>query len=156
MFSIRLVTLIFVASLLSACGSSQTYPVYSRNQPAKNKLVKVAKKYLGVPYRYGGSSPRSGFDCSGLVQYAHQQVGIELPRTTGGQYRSVMPLPRQSLRAGDLVFFKTKFDRFVSHVGIYLGNHRFIHAPSSGKRVTIASMKNPYWKKRFTAGGRVY
>ena len=156
MYSIRLLTALIVAGLLSACSSAKTYPVYSRHQPEKSKLVKVAKKYLGVRYRYGGSSPRSGFDCSGLVQYAHQQVGIELPRTTGGQYRSVMPLPKRELRAGDLVFFKTAFDRFVSHVGIYLGNNRFIHAPSSGKRVTIANMNNPYWRKRFTAGGRVY
>ena len=111
---------------------------------------------LGVPYRYGGSSPSRGFDCSGLVQYAHNQAGIEVPRTTGEQYRAALPITRQALRPGDLVFFRTHKHRYVSHVGIYLGKGKFIHAPSSGKHVSIASLKDDYWRQRYTSGGRMF
>lgn len=75
---------------------------------------------LGVKYRYGGTSPSRGFDCSGLVQYSHRAAGINLPRTTGQQYASAKRISRKYLRAGDLVFFKTSPSRSVSHVGIYL------------------------------------
>ena len=110
---------------------------------------------LGVKYRYGGTSPGRGFDCSGLVQYSHKAAGIKLPRTTGQQFKAAKRISRRYLKAGDLVFFKTAISRAVSHVGIYLGNNKFIHAPSSGKRVKISSMKEKYWRKRFTGAGRV-
>ncbi|MFP4610792.1 MAG: C40 family peptidase, partial [Thiohalophilus sp.] len=113
----------------------------------RDKLVEVARSILGTPYRYGGQSPEHGFDCSGLVQYTYQQAGLDIPRTTGQQYRSVQHIPSRSLRPGDLIFFSTKYNRFVSHVGIYLGDNRFIHAPSSGKEVSVASLKDPYWRR---------
>ena len=110
---------------------------------------------LGVKYKYGGTNPSRGFDCSGLVQYSHKAAGVHLPRTTGQQYRASRPISRRYLKPGDLVFFKTVVSRAVSHVGIYLGNNKFIHAPSSGKRVKISSMNERYWRKRYTGAGRV-
>lgn len=111
---------------------------------------------LGVPYRFGGRSPTRGFDCSGLVQYAYSQAGIEVPRTTGEQYRAALPIKRQALQPGDVVFFRTRGRRFVSHVGIYLGEGEFIHAPSSGKHVSIDSLKDDYWRRHYTSGGRIF
>lgn len=140
--------------ILSACGSN---PKYKNSRSAANSqtVIKTAKKMLGVKYRYGGTSPGRGFDCSGLVQYSHKAAGIHIPRTTGLQYKAAKRISRRYIKAGDLVFFKTSVSRSISHVGIYLGNNKFIHAPSSGKRVKISSMKERYWKKRFSGAGRV-
>lgn len=150
----RITGLILAFTMLLGCGSNSKY---RSNESASNKqaIVKVAKKMLGVKYRYGGTSPGRGFDCSGLVQYSHKAAGISLPRTTGQQYKAAKWIARKYLQAGDLVFFKTTSSRAVSHVGIYLGNNKFIHAPSSGKRVKISSMKEKYWRKRYSGGGRV-
>lgn len=140
----------------ASCSSQKSYVQSSTLQPEKRVLVNTAKKMLGVKYHYGGSSPRTGFDCSGFVQYTHHAAGISLPRTTGQQYRVAKPIQRKYLKAGDLVFFKTAISRAVSHVGIYLGKNKFIHAPSSGKEVTISSMTDKYWRKHFTGAGRIY
>jgi len=139
--------------LLTGCGA----PLHRSADPGveRDKVVDIARSMLGTPYRYGGDSPQRGFDCSGLVQYAYQQAGLNLPRTTRQQYRHVQAIPSRFLRPGDLVFFSNKYNRFVSHVGIYLGNNRFIHAPSSGKEVSIASLKDPYWRRHFAAAGRL-
>ena len=143
--------LITLSLSLSGCGSSPKYT----GSKSKQSVVAAAKRMLGVKYRYGGTSPNRGFDCSGLVQYSHKAAGIKLPRTTGQQYKHAKWIARKYLTAGDLVFFKTSISKSVSHVGIYLGNNKFIHAPSSGKRVKISSMKKKYWRKRFTGAGRV-
>ncbi len=142
------------AAFFSGCSSSGHY---RSNKASSNKytVVNTAKKMLGVKYRYGGTSPQRGFDCSGLVQYSYKSAGINVPRTTRQLYKAVKPISRRYLRAGDLVFYKTSVSRVVSHVGIYLGNNRFIHAPSSGKRVKISSMLDKYWRKRFTGAGRL-
>ena len=140
--------------VLSGCGSSAKYKS-GKTSAAKQSVIKTAKRMLGVKYRYGGTSPNRGFDCSGLVQYSHKAAGINLPRTTSQQFKAAKRISRRYLKAGDLVFFKTVVSRAVSHVGIYLGNNKFIHAPSSGKRVKISSMKDRYWRKRFTGAGRV-
>ena len=146
---------IVICSLaFSGCSSPNHYKrgKYKANVP---RVIKTAKKMLGVKYRYGGTSPNQGFDCSGLVQYSHKAAGINLPRTTGQQYRSAKRISRKYLKAGDLVFFKTSLSRSISHVGIYLGKNKFIHAPSSGKRVKISSMKEKYWRKRYSGAGRI-
>jgi len=140
--------------ILSGCGGSPKYK-NNKNSVAKQSVVNVAKKMLGVKYKYGGTSPSRGFDCSGLVQYSHKAAGVRIPRTTSQQYKAAKPISRRYLKAGDLVFFKTAVSRVASHVGIYLGNNKFIHAPSSGKRVKISSMKEKYWRKRFTGAGRL-
>ena len=140
--------------ILSGCGSSARYKS-GKSSAVKQSVVKVAKRMIGVKYRYGGTSPSRGFDCSGLVQYSHKAAGVNIPRTTSQQFKAAKRISRRYMKAGDLVFFKTVVSRVASHVGIYLGNNKFIHAPSSGKRVKISSMKDKYWRKRFTGAGRV-
>ena len=139
---------------LSGCGSKPKYYQDSSNIHAQT-VIKAAKKMLGVKYRYGGTTPDRGFDCSGLVQYSHRAAGINIPRTTRQQFKTARRINRRYLKAGDLVFFKTVPTRSVSHVGIYLGNNKFIHAPSSGKRVKINSIKEKYWRKRYSGAGRI-
>ena len=153
-FIFRIFGVIALSLAISSCGSSPKYQS-SKASASKQSVIKTAKRMLGVKYRYGGTSPYKGFDCSGLVQYSHKLAGINLPRTTGQQYKATRPISRRYLKAGDLVFFKIAVSRAVSHVGIYLGNNKFIHAPSSGKRVKISSLKEKYWQKHYTGAGRV-
>jgi cell wall-associated NlpC family hydrolase len=108
-------------------------------------------RQIGVPYRYGGSTVR-GFDCSGLAQYAYAQVGKRIPRTTGEQWRKLSAVPKNKLQVGDLLFFK--IDGSVSHVGLYLGKNRFVHAPSSGREVSIADLNSAFYRRAFIRGGR--
>ena len=140
--------------LLHGCSSSPTKSFHTKTQQQHLKVLKIAKKQLGKPYHYGGRSPRTGFDCSGLVQYSYKMAGIKVPRTTQQLYNAARPVKRQHLKAGDLVFFR--INRYkISHVGLYLGNNQFIHAPSTGKRVNIANINDHYWRKRFSRGGRL-
>ncbi len=108
---------------------------------------------IGEPYRYGGAGP-GGFDCSGLVYYSFRKAGISAPRTTNDQYSQSKRVPLSRLQAGDLVFFRISRNK-LSHVGIYAGDGRFIHAPSSGKSVGYASLRAPYWRERLVGGGRL-
>ena len=108
---------------------------------------------VGKPYVYGGNSP-SGFDCSGLVHYSYQRVGVSVPRTTRSQLNASLPVTARALRAGDLVFFDQE-GRKYSHVGIYIGDGRFVHAPSSGKRVRIDRLDKQYWQQHFVAARRI-
>lgn len=113
----------------------------------RKKVVRTAKKYLGVPYRYGGTTPR-GFDCSGFVTYVFKKNGIPVSRSATAQYHNGKRVSRWRLQPGDLVFFQTGRKR-ISHVGIYVGSRRFIHAPRTGKRISYADLNNRYWKKRY-------
>jgi cell wall-associated NlpC family hydrolase len=122
----------------------------------RQELLSEAQELIGTPYRNGGVNPGKGFDCSGFVYYAMQQVGVKTPRTAHDQYLSAKQLGRADLQPGDLVFFKTsRRSNRITHVGIYLGGDRFIHAPSHRKKVTISSLDERYWSKRFIAGGRM-
>lgn len=112
----------------------------------RREVVRVASQQIGTPYLYGGSN-RGGFDCSGLVQYSHREAGIQVPRTTGLQWRHARTPRREHLVPGDLLFFRMGASK-SRHVGIYAGDGVFIHAPSSGKRVGRASMDNPFWRRR--------
>ncbi len=142
-------------SLLTAgCSSSPQKTYHAKAHGQHQKILKIAKTQLGKPYRYGGRSPKTGFDCSGLIQYSYKMAGISVPRTTKQLYSVATPIKRKQLKAGDLVFFRID-RRKISHVGLYLGNNKFIHAPSSGKRVNIANMNNRYWRKHFSRGGRL-
>jgi cell wall-associated NlpC family hydrolase len=110
---------------------------------------------LGLDYRYGGSSHATGFDCSGLVAHVyHKAWGIRMPRTSAEQSRAGVPVGLAELQAGDLVFYNT-LDRPFSHVGIYVGDGRFVHAPKSGARVRVESVKSVYWMQRFNGARRV-
>lgn len=150
-FKLFISSIITTALLLSGCQSSVKR--VSQN-PHAHKVVQQARSQIGTPYRYGGNTPESGFDCSGLVFYSHKKTGQRIPRTTGEQYRASRPVARKNLRPGDLVFFRFRRSRQVSHVGIYLGANRFVHAPSSNKKVSIAKLNTPYWSRHFVRGGR--
>ncbi len=118
-------------------------------------LVVDALGLLGISYRLGGSSPESGFDCSGMVRYVFQNaLGMDLPRRAEEISRVGRKVDRNELKPGDLVFYKT-LRRTISHVGIYLGDNRFIHAPSAGGAVRVDDMGQSYWAARFIAARRV-
>ena len=116
-------------------------------------IVATAKKYIGVPYVWGGSTP-SGFDCSGLVQYAFKAQGISLPRTSKQQWTVGTMISKSDLKPGDLVFFANTYTSGISHVGIYVGNNQFIHA-SSSQGVIISSLSNTYWAAHYYGCRRV-
>jgi len=130
-----------------------TAPEATKSQPHPQRALAVAVDMIGTPYRYGGASPR-GFDCSGLVYYAYSKAGIPAPRTTTAQYRQTKRVPVSDLQPGDLVFFTLSRGK-TSHVGIYAGDGRFVHSPSSGKQVGYASLNNPYWRVRISDAGRL-
>lgn len=110
---------------------------------------------IGIHYKYGGSTPESGLDCSGLVRYVFKEAwGANLPRTSAEISRVGETIEPQNLQPGDLVFYNT-LKRGFSHVGIYLGNNKFIHSPSAGGRVRIESMDLSYWKQRFNGARRI-
>lgn len=156
--SYRLLAVGFLTLLISACSGPTRQHGY-QGQPHsvhKSELVSNAHLLLGTPYRYGGNRPSTGFDCSGFVQYAHATVGIDLPRTSRKQYRMGKQIKKRNLRTGDLVFFRIDTKKTISHVGIYIGNNKFIHAPSSGKRVSIARLDNPYWQRHYDSARRVF
>lgn len=117
----------------------------------RREVVAAARRMIGVPYRYGGADPETGFDCSGLVHYSYGKAGVTIPRTSTQQRRFSTPAAVSSLRPGDLLFFNTSAKG--GHVGIYLGQGRFIHAPSSGGRVRTESIRIPYWRNRLQGGG---
>ena len=119
------------------------------------ELVMHALSSLGTPYRLGGTSAKEGFDCSGLVLSTYKNsLGLKLPRTAAQQAAVTQKISRKELKPGDLVFFNT-MRRKYSHVGIYMGEGKFIHAPRTGAFVRIESMNVPYWQKRFNGAHRV-
>ncbi|HEU4646862.1 MAG TPA: C40 family peptidase [Burkholderiales bacterium] len=110
---------------------------------------------LGVDYRYGGKSPETGFDCSGLVAHVFREAyGIELPHNARAQSEMGMRVSLSELRAGDLVFYNT-LNRPFSHVGIYLGDGRFVHAPKTGAQVRVEPIRGNYWMRRFDGARRI-
>ena len=120
------------------------------------QIVRTAGRYLGTAYRWGGESADDGFDCSGLTMTVYRLNGLDLPRSSRDQFRAGTPIKRSALRQGDLVFFSTsRRSHRVTHVGIYTGGGRFIHAPGRGKTIGFASLSNRYFKRRF-AGARRY
>jgi cell wall-associated NlpC family hydrolase len=117
-------------------------------------LADFALRLRGAPYRYGGAT-REGFDCSGLVFYSHRQLGVAVPRTSREQAGHARQIKEGKLRRGDLVFFKIG-SRQVNHVGIYIGDRRFVHAPGAGKPVTVNSLDDEYYEQRFSSAGRFW
>ena len=118
-------------------------------------IVLNAMGFMGIPYRWGGSSPETGFDCSGFVQYVFRQAaGLLVPRSSFDQIRQGAVVAREELQAGDLVFFNT-MRATASHVGIYIGENRFIHAPSRGKTVEIVNFTDAYWQARYDGARRL-
>jgi cell wall-associated NlpC family hydrolase len=110
-------------------------PRVTRVAPLGTRAIQVARRYLGVPYRWGGASPSSGFDCSGLVSYVYGRLGVPLPHNAAALYGVGRPVPLARLRPGDLVFFSG-----LGHVGLAVGGGRYIHAPETGRNVEIDSL----------------
>ena len=118
------------------------------------RAAEHALRMIGTPYRYGGTSPSTGFDCSGLVQYSYRLAGANVPRTTDALRQASILVRASGLRRGDLVFFHQEGKR-NGHVGIYIGGGEFIHAPSSGGRVRRDSLHSAYWRKHFSQARRI-
>lgn len=163
--SIRLLGLASVV-LLAACSSNA--PVHEPVTPTQSSasaffnptaddVLFRAIGLVGTPYVWGGNTPSSGFDCSGLIGFVYNDVaGIRLPRSTAQMMQMKgQPVPRNQLRSGDIVFFSTASHGRVSHAGIYVGNGRFVHAPSSGGTVRLDSVNNTYWNKAYLQAKRV-
>jgi len=151
-----------VVSWASGCASKQTVRPTAKPEPAASarpaprpgigqRAADIALQQVGTPYRYGGSSP-SGFDCSGLVHYSYANVGKSVPRTTGGLWKGLAPVDDRDMRVGDLLFFSIAGK--MSHVGLYLGGGRFVHAPSSGKVVSVETLTSDYYRQAFIRAGR--
>lgn len=152
-----LTTLAYAADAVTSLG---TQAAVAGERPdtwsatAQDVLIS-ALSLTGIKYKYGGSSPETGFDCSGFVRYVFQQAAsLTLPHEARALSRLGEAVPIDQLQPGDLVFFKTLKSAF-SHVGIYLGNKRFIHAPSSGGGIHVVNMDDAYWAKRFSGARRI-
>lgn len=141
---------------LDSLGSFVASKLGLKNQDKNkdNKLVAVANTFLGVPYKFGGNS-EDGLDCSALVQLVYEKAsGIVLPRVAAQQAKTTRKIAKSDLKPGDLVFFNTRRKQF-SHVGIYIGDNQFIHAPRTGANVRVENMDKSYWTSRFNGARRV-
>ncbi len=128
----------------------------SRSSDSADELIGSAMGLLGVAYRYGGTSASTGFDCSGFMQHIFRRsMGLNLPRTSAEQAKMGVGVSRGELQPGDMVFFRTMGRGRISHVGLYIGNDRFIHAPRTGKRIEITSLSNKYWNAKYAFARRV-
>ncbi len=146
-----------VGSIATTPGNFRTpipSPSGNDNYSVGSEIVIRAISLLGAPYRYGGSGP-TAFDCSGLVKYIHEEIGIGVPRTAAEQYRAAEPVRMEEIEPGDLVFFRTR-GKQVSHVGIYAGSGRFVHAPQTGRPVEIRALDDGYYRPRLAGVGRLF
>jgi cell wall-associated NlpC family hydrolase len=141
--------LLFVSK--RACSAEESAPV---SQAVRHKLAKAARTFLGLPYRWGEMSERRGADCSGLVKMIFAKLRIELPRTSRDQIQTGEEVPMERLETGDLVFFSSD-GVTPSHVGVYMGNHQFLHAEKKAGRVIITDLNRPWYTKRFLGARRV-
>jgi len=125
-------------------------------EESRQRIIKRAYELIGTPYKWGEMSLSKGFDCSGLLVYLFRsEVGLVLPRTTVGMVREdYLSVSRQQLRPGDAVFFAINEPGRVSHVGLYVGNNQFIHAPRTGKNIRVDTLKNNYWSDRYYGARR--
>ena len=121
----------------------------------RNELVKTAQSFIGTPYLWGGTNAANGFDCSGLTMVSYRLNGLNLPRVSRNQYKAGKRVAKSKLQPGDLVFFATQGGNRVTHVGLYIGNGKFIHAPRTGKKVRVESLSNSFYATTFV-GGRSY
>jgi len=151
------VTLALSLMLMAGCATAPRAPPPAASGEARGldrgtTIAAIARHLIGAPYQFGGADSQ-GFDCSGLAVFAYERVGLEIPRTAADQGRAAKPIERGKLAPGDLLFFRMG-SRHVNHVGIYLGDGAFVHAPRRGATVSSASLDEPYFRKRFAGAGR--
>ncbi|MBD8091379.1 C40 family peptidase [Pseudomonas fluorescens] len=159
MFRVFLVS--FIVSLSCAAipaSANLNVPVALEPSASIDNVIDRAHELLGTPYKSGGNKVDQGFDCSSFMVYLFKtEANIRLPRTTTEMHRSsAVTVQREALKPGDAVFFNGNGRGQVSHVGLYIGKGKFIHSPSTGKRVRIDSLSNSYWKKHYTTAKRFH
>jgi cell wall-associated NlpC family hydrolase len=165
----RFLVAVATTFILSACAGEASRPpggtardtdavpgaqhsVSAPNGPG-NQAARLAMRMVGAPYRYGGANPKDGFDCSGLVYYSYTSSGYAVPRTARDLFKAAQKISLEDAIEGDLVFFQDQAK--LSHVGIYMGEGMFVHAPSSGDAVSLASLETPYYQRHLVAVGRL-
>jgi cell wall-associated NlpC family hydrolase len=142
---VRILLVLAVTALIGCASTPEIQPQLQSQQP----LINYALSLQGTPYRYGKETPEEGFDCSGFVKHVYGRHGVWLPRTVREMASALPTVPNYELRSGDLVFFNTS-GKTYSHVGIFINEDKFIHAPSQRMgRVLVSSMNNSYWRQRF-------
>jgi len=149
----KLVSVLIAASLVGCASQSVQAPAHPAGQaysPA-SQAAAVALQQIGTPYRYGGSSPQ-GFDCSGLIYYSYLRVGKNVPRTTGALWSGTHAVPKGQMQVGDVLFFRVEGK--MSHVGMYIGDDQFVHAPASGRTVSVDSLRSGFYRHAFMRAGR--
>jgi cell wall-associated NlpC family hydrolase len=145
----RYLAVIVVAALLAPAGFAD------EPQDPPTSMIERALSWIGVRYRFGGQDEKKGFDCAGLVRRVYATIAVDLPRTAAGQYREGCLVPREELQPGDLVFFRNTYKRGISHVGIYIGGGRFVHAASRRRSVVVDDLDAPYYRKRYAGARRI-
>ncbi len=156
------ISVIGLAMAMSACSWGPTQPADNTRAAISGshaapgargeQVAALATQMIGVSYLYGGATPR-GFDCSGLVYYTHRKVGVDVPRTSAAQLWAAKPVSLDNAQRGDLVFFR--IDGKVSHVGIYVGDGQFVHAPQTGRTVSVQRLNDVYYRDHFIKVGRL-
>jgi cell wall-associated NlpC family hydrolase len=145
-----------LAALALIAGCADTRPVVPETRmTAPPSPLTAARSHIGAPYRSGGNSPETGFDCSGLVQWSYALHGVKLPRRTEDMLHAGRPVAKDDLIPGDLVFFKVSSKRWGLHVGLYSGRGYFIHSPTPGAKVREESLSLPYWARAYLGARRV-
>lgn len=140
---------------VAAPSKSAAPTAATRAAPAQSEVLFRVLSSIGVDYKYGGNSHTTGFDCSGLVAHVYREgYGVALPRNTYGQSQAGQPVTLDELQPGDLVFYNT-LNKPFSHVGIYVGDGRFIHAPRTGAAVRLENLNSAYWSKRWNGARRI-
>jgi cell wall-associated NlpC family hydrolase len=145
-----LLVLLVLSALLQGCSTMGSGPERARREA----VVETALGQVGRPYRYGGDSP-DGFDCSGLVEYSYAEAGISLPHSTAEQRRAGQHIELSDARPGDLLFYRFNRSPSSLHVAIYLGHGKMVHAPESGRQVSVIHIDDTPWPKRFVGAVRV-
>lgn len=151
-----LLLLIALCLLAHGCGKSKIGGAGIGEPRIKSgpAVVATAKTQIGCRYKYGGASPNTGFDCSGFIHWSYRQHGITVPRLAKDQARAGWAVKKSQLQPGDIVVFRIS-SRSGVHTGIYSGKGKFVHSPSSGKKIREDSMNSEYWQRRYVTGRRV-
>ena len=151
-----LLCMVLLCLLAQGCGKTKIGGPSAGGPRVKSgpAVVATAKTQIGRQYKYGGSTPKTGFDCSGLIQWSYKQHGVKVPRQAKDQAKAGRAVKKSQLQPGDIVVFRIS-SRSGVHTGLYSGKGKFVHSPSSGKKIREDSINSDYWKRRYVSGRRV-